>query len=87
MVPEEALVPQGGRQYVYVIDEQGQGAARKRSSRRVEVELGVRRGADVQITQGLKAGDTVVVAGQQRLQRDGTLVRVVELAPGPAAAN
>lgn len=87
VVPEEALVPQGGRQYVYVIDEQGQGDARKRSSRRVEVELGVRRGADVQITQGLKAGDTVVVAGQQRLQRDGTLVRVVELAPGPAAAN
>lgn len=84
VVPEEALVPQGGRQYVYVIDEQGQGDARKRSSRRVEVELGVRRGADVQITQGLKAGDTVVVAGQQRLQRDGTVVRVVELAPSAA---
>lgn len=87
VVPEEALVPQGGRQYVYVIDEQGQGDARKRSSRRVEVELGVRRGADVQITQGLKPGDTVVVAGQQRLQRDGTVVRVVDLAANAAAAN
>lgn len=86
VVPEEALVPQGGRQYVYVIDEQGQGDARKRTSRRVEVELGVRRGADVQITQGLKPGDTVVVAGQQRLQRDGTVVRVVDLA-ARAAAN
>ncbi|NIM43421.1 MAG: efflux RND transporter periplasmic adaptor subunit [Hydrogenophaga sp.] len=85
VVPEEALVPQGGRQYVYVIDEQGQGDARKRVSRRVEVELGVRRGADVQITDGLNGGDTVVVAGQQRLQRDGTVVRVVNVAAGAAA--
>jgi len=85
VVPEEALVPQGDRQYVYVIDEQGQGDASKRTSRRVEVSLGVRRGADVQITQGLKAGDTVVVAGQQRLQRDGTVVRVVNVATGTAA--
>lgn len=85
VVPEEALVPQGGRQFVYVIDEQGQGDARKRVSRRVEVELGVRRGAEVQITQGLNAGDTVVVAGQQRLQRDGTAVRVVDMATGAAA--
>lgn len=85
VVPEEALVPQGGRQFVYVIDEQGQGDARKRVSRRVEVELGVRRGAEVQITQGLKEGDTVVVAGQQRLQRDGTAVRVVDMATGAAA--
>ncbi|AOS78908.1 MULTISPECIES: efflux RND transporter periplasmic adaptor subunit [Hydrogenophaga] len=85
VVPEEALVPQGERQYVYVIDEQGQGDARKRTSRRVEVTLGVRRGADVQITQGLKAGDTVVVAGQQRLQRDGTVVRVVDVAAAAAA--
>jgi membrane fusion protein (multidrug efflux system) len=88
VVPEEALVPQGGRQYVYVLDEQGQGDARKRVSRRVEVELGVRRGADAQITKGLKEGDTVVVAGQQRLQRDGTAVRVIDMAgaAAPAAA-
>lgn len=84
VVPEEALVPQGGRQFVYVLDEQGQGDARKRVSRRVEVELGVRRGAEVQITQGLKEGDTVVVAGQQRLQRDGTAVRVIDMAAGAA---
>jgi membrane fusion protein (multidrug efflux system) len=85
VVPEEALVPQGGRQFVFVLDEQGQGDARKRVSRRVEVELGVRRGAEVQITQGLKEGDTVVVAGQQRLQRDGTAVRVIDMAGGAAA--
>ncbi|MCW5654701.1 efflux RND transporter periplasmic adaptor subunit [Hydrogenophaga sp.] len=88
VVPEEAMVPQGGKQFVYVLDEQGQGDAKKMVSRRVEVELGMRRGADVEIVKGLGANDTVVVAGQQRLQRDGTAVRVVDMARGaPAAQN
>jgi membrane fusion protein (multidrug efflux system) len=80
VVPEEAMVPQGGKQYVFLLDEQGQGDAKKLVSRRVEVEPGVRRGAEVQIVKGVAAGDTVVVAGQQRLQRDGTVVRVVNMA-------
>ena len=90
VVPEEALVPQGGKQYVFVLDEQGEGDARKRVSRRVEVQTGARRGAEVQIVQGLQGNETVVVAGQQRLQRDGTAVKVVDMtkavakAPAPA---
>jgi membrane fusion protein (multidrug efflux system) len=44
------------------------------------VKLGVRRAATVQLLEGVQAGDTVVVAGQQRLQKDGTVVRVVDLA-------
>ena len=80
MVPEEAMVPQAGKQFVYVIDEKGQGDARKLVSRRVEVELGVRRGAEVEVVKGVAAGDTVVVAGQQRLQREGTTVRVIDMA-------
>ncbi|MGE0350270.1 efflux RND transporter periplasmic adaptor subunit [Hydrogenophaga sp.] len=87
VVPEEAMVPQGGKQFVYVLEEQGQGDARKLVSRRVEVELGVRRGAEVEVTRGLAAGDTVVVAGQQRLQRDGTAVRVIDMARAPGAAT
>lgn len=85
VVPEEALVPQAGRQYVFVLDEQGEGDARKRVSRRVEVQTGVRRGAEVQIVQGLQGTETVVVAGQQRLQRDGTPVKVVDMARAAAA--
>ncbi len=77
VVPEEAMVPQGGKQFVFLLDEQGQGDAKKLLSRRVEVEPGVRRGSVVQIVNGVASGDTVVVAGQQRLQRDGTAVRVV----------
>ncbi|MDM7942656.1 MAG: efflux RND transporter periplasmic adaptor subunit [Hydrogenophaga sp.] len=86
VVPEEAMVPQGGKQFVFLLDEQGQGDARKLVSRRVEVETGVRRGAEVQIVKGVAAGDTVVVAGQQRLQRDGTPVRVVNMANTNAGA-
>lgn len=88
VVPEEAIVPQGSRQFVVVVDEQGQGDAKKLVSRRVPVELGARRGAEVQIVKGVDAGATVVMAGQQRLQRDGTPLRVVNLPQGqPAAAN
>ncbi|MBX3611442.1 MAG: efflux RND transporter periplasmic adaptor subunit [Hydrogenophaga sp.] len=84
VVPEEAVFPQSGKQYVVLAEEQGQGDAKKLVSRRVEVELGVRRGAEVQILSGLTPGMTVVVAGQQRLQRDGTAVQVVNLKAAPA---
>ena len=93
VVPEEAIVPQGGKQFVIRIETEGEGDAIKKLSRRTEVTLGVRRGAQVQVTSGLRAGDTVVVAGQQRLQQDGTRVRVVDAAgasaakPSPAAAR
>ena len=89
VVPEEALVPQAGKQYVYRLAQEGEGDARKTVSRRVEVQLGVRRGAEVQVIRGLAVDDTVVVAGQQRLQRDGMAVRVVDMSQAgakPAAA-
>ncbi|WP_369407332.1 efflux RND transporter periplasmic adaptor subunit [Macromonas nakdongensis] len=92
MVPEEAIVPQGGRQTVVRVVDTAAGEGGAPVSRRSVVTLGLRRGALVQVLDGLQAGDTVVVAGQQRLQRDGTAVRVIELArpaagtPAPATA-
>ncbi|MGH6610958.1 MAG: efflux RND transporter periplasmic adaptor subunit, partial [Burkholderiaceae bacterium] len=72
MVPEEAIVPEGGEFYVYkVVDGQ---------ARRVAVKLGVRRDARVEITEGLKAGDQVVTAGM-RLSRDGQPVKVIDRPP------
>jgi membrane fusion protein, multidrug efflux system len=56
-------------------------------SQRQEVKLGIRRSGRVEITEGLVETDIVVVAGQQRLQRDNTPVRVIELgraSGGPA---
>ena len=91
-VPEEAIVPQGGRQFVFKLVEpstmENLGALppdTKWVSKRVEVAIGIRRPGQVEILTGLAEGDTVVLAGQQRLQKDGTAVRVVELGrPGGA---
>jgi multidrug efflux pump subunit AcrA (membrane-fusion protein) len=101
VVPEEAIVPQGGKQFVIKAVEpsslplaSASAAASapalppdtKLVSQRVEVKLGIRRAGQVEITEGLAEGDTIVLAGQQRLQKDGSPLRVVELGRGPAAA-
>jgi membrane fusion protein (multidrug efflux system) len=92
VVPEEAIVPQGGRQFVIKVvapSELPAGAAAnlapetKFVSLRQEVKLGVRRQGKVEILEGLTLGQTVVVAGQQRLQRDGSPLRIVELGRPP----
>ena len=79
VVPEEALVPQGGRTFVVklVPGEKPDTLV----SQRVPVKTGVRQPGKVEITEGLSLHDTVVTAGHQRLQKDGAPVRVVEL-PG-----
>lgn len=85
VVPEEAIVPQGGRQYVIkLVEGPDQDSL---MTRRVEVSLGLRMPGRVEVLSGLAPGDRVVTAGQQRVQRDDTLVRVVELGrPGAAAS-
>ena len=97
VVPEEAIVPQAGRQFVIkVVDSSmvpaGAGASTASDTRlvslRQEVKLGARQSGKVEVTEGLVEGETVVVAGQQRLQRDGTPLRVVDLSrPGQGAGG
>jgi len=89
VIPEEAIVPQGGRQFVYRLSE---GPDREtRIARRVEVKVGLRQPGQVEITDGLLPGDIVVTAGQQRIKQDGMAVRVLDLghasAPSAAAGN
>jgi membrane fusion protein (multidrug efflux system) len=88
-VPEEAIVPQGGRQFVIRAVSPSQVASTaplppdvQQVSQRVEVKLGIRRPGRVEILEGLAEGDTVVIAGQQRLQKDGTPLRTVEMSRG-----
>lgn len=97
VVPEEAIVPQGGRQFVIKVVAPAAVPATatttlppdtKFVSLRQEVKLGVRQKGKVEIIEGLAEGETVVVAGQQRLQRDGTPLRIVELGrPAQGAAT
>jgi membrane fusion protein (multidrug efflux system) len=77
VLPEEAIVPQGGRQFVMKLVPGPDNDTLV--SQRVPVKVGIRRPGQVEILEGLKEGDTVVTAGQQRLQRDGSPVRVMEL--------
>lgn len=77
-VPEEALMPSGEGQFVFVV--------RDDQAVRVAVTTGGRRDAQVEIRSGLSAGEQVVTAGQIKL-RDGSLVVRVETAAPRGAAN
>ncbi|MCZ8112485.1 MAG: efflux RND transporter periplasmic adaptor subunit [Rubrivivax sp.] len=86
VVPEEALVPVGARQFLFkVVD----GPNGQKVSQRLEARIGLRLPGQVEIIQGLAAGDTVVTAGHGRLLRGDALpVRVIDLAnPGAPGAR
>ncbi|MFZ9638093.1 MAG: efflux RND transporter periplasmic adaptor subunit [Hylemonella sp.] len=83
VVPEEAIVPLGGR--LFVIKAIEDASTKSLISQRVEVKVGIRRPGRVEIVQGLAEQDSVVVAGQQRLQKDGTPLRVLD--PNRPAAD
>ncbi len=108
-IAEEAVVPQGGRQFVVRVVKAAElpvqpaaaastsaGASQAPAlapdtlvSMRQEVKLGVRKQGKVEVLEGLQEGQVIVLAGHQRLQRDGTPVKVVEMGrPGgpPAGA-
>jgi membrane fusion protein (multidrug efflux system) len=74
VIPEEALVPEQNRQFVFVVAD---GKAIKR-----EVRIGARRPGSVEIADGLAAGERIVVEGTVRL-RDGSLVRDLALDGAP----
>ena len=80
VVPEEAIVPQGPRLFIFKVVPGTE--PESRIVQRTEVKVGIRQPGRVEIIEGLKAGDTVVTAGQQRLQRDGMAVRVVDVPRG-----
>jgi membrane fusion protein (multidrug efflux system) len=62
IVPTQAIIPQARGKKVYVYNN---GAARF-----VDVETGVRDSSNVQITSGLKQGDTVIITGLLGLKPD-----------------
>ena len=74
VAPEQAIVPEGGNQYVFVVSD---GTAEKR-----QVILGRRIPGYVAIESGLEAGESVITEGTHKVI-DGSAVEV----PGHAAAQ
>jgi len=68
MIPEQALVPQGERQFVYVIN--GDRASK------VQVSIGRRKPGLVEVTDGVSPGALLVVEGGEKLS-DGATVKLV----------
>jgi membrane fusion protein (multidrug efflux system) len=98
VVPEEALVPQGGKQFIVkAVRAAPSGAAPAEAngeakpalvSQRLEAKLGARIGGKVEILEGLQPGDLVVTAGQARVMRaDGLPLRVIEIDKPAGAAS
>jgi membrane fusion protein (multidrug efflux system) len=75
MLPEEALVPEGSRKFVFVV--------RDGKAERVEVQTGRRRPGEVEIVSGLAEGDVVVTEGTQKI-RDGAAVKAIQAGTEPA---
>jgi membrane fusion protein (multidrug efflux system) len=65
LVPEEAIVPERGRTYVFVV--------RDGVVERKEIRTGKRRPGDVEVVEGLAEHDRVVIEGTQNV-RDGMQV-------------
>ncbi len=76
LVAEEAIDPVGDRAYVFVV--------RDGRARRQEVKLGLRLPGEVEVREGLNAGEPVVVRGIQRLRND-LPVRVTETLTRPTS--
>jgi membrane fusion protein, multidrug efflux system len=78
LVPEQSIVPQGSKLFVYVIED-GKAAIRP-------VQVGLRQSGKVEIISGVQPGDIVITAGTQKIG-PGAPVMPVNLAPPPAAQD
>jgi membrane fusion protein (multidrug efflux system) len=82
MIPEEALIPENNKQYVYTV-------AADNSAARVQVTIGRRRVGSVEILEGLNEGDLVVTEGTMEL-RPGAKVQILnqeKFSSGPPSAD
>lgn len=75
LIPEEALLPNGSNQFVFVaVDVDGQVKAERR-----QVHIGSRWPGRVEILNGVAAGEQVVIHGGDKLT-DGAFIKIVEKA-------
>jgi len=67
VLPEQALVPERDKQFVFGV--------RDGKAHKTEIVVGRRRPGEVEVLQGLSSGDVVIIEGTQKV-RDGIAVRV-----------
>lgn len=77
-VPEQSVIPQADKLFVYVIED-GKAALRP-------VTLGLRQVGRVEVLSGISPGDVVITAGVQKIG-PGSPVMPINLAPPPAAGQ
>jgi membrane fusion protein (multidrug efflux system) len=69
MIPEQAIVPEQSRQFVFVVSDDGAVSLR-------EVRVGRRRPGQVELVDGVEEGELVVAEGTQKV-RSGSRVKVM----------
>jgi membrane fusion protein (multidrug efflux system) len=77
VVPEQAIVSEGLRHVVYPVKD-------NKVERRV-ITIGQRQGGKVEVVEGLKAGETIVVLGVQRVRPGAEVIARPVGSPAPAA--
>ncbi len=68
VIPETALIPKGADVFVYVVDAESKAQMKK-------VKVGIRMPHELEILEGVSAGDTVITEGYQKIG-PGSLVKV-----------
>jgi membrane fusion protein (multidrug efflux system) len=73
-IPEAALVPSGGEQYVLLVDPANENRVERR-----QVRIGTRRPGEVEVLEGLAVGEKVITHGTTRVRPGEPVeIRVVE---------
>ncbi|RLV61729.1 efflux RND transporter periplasmic adaptor subunit [Parashewanella curva] len=66
VLPEDAIIPRQNRQYVYVVDDKNKVVQK-------QVTVGIRKFGIVEITSGLKEGESVITRGQLKVRPGSTV--------------
>lgn len=78
LIPEQALVPEGNRAFVF--------AVRDGKAAKIEVQTGRRRPGEVEIVAGVSEGEVVVIEGTQKV-REGVQVKAIPEDSGESGAR
>jgi len=78
VIPENAIIPEGRKHFVYVINEQAAPATAEKR----ELQIGGRRSGEVEVISGLKAGEKIVSHGTMAVQPGAPVEISAEQKPG-----